>query len=208
MVRRLARVHPVSERDTVQVLFPAGRLGEGAALMVVLAGEHAARLAGVHVVEHLPRQLDVIVRELANLGVVDAENLGFFGSAQMHARDHVEDEQDERRADEGVGAPREGVGQLVAELDPVVVEPATFDDLHVIQVGNVVGSEKGGADVADQAADAVHGEDVEGVVDAEYELQLSSVVGEAGAEDAVDDGCPRRYVSWLDVLVTMLTGDS
>lgn len=206
MVRRLARIHAVCQGNAVQVLFPAGRLGEGPALVMVLAGKHAPRLAWVHVVQHLARQLDVIVGELANLGVVDTQDLGFLGGAQMHAWDQVEDEKDERRADEGVGSPGKGVSELVAELDPVVVEPATLDDLDVVQMGDVVSGEKGGADVADQAADAVHGEDVEGVVDAEHELELGTVVGEAGAENAVDDCCPGRDVS-LNVLVMLLTQD-
>jgi len=42
---------------------------------------------------------------------------------------------------------------------------------------DVVGREEGGQDVADEAADGVLGEDVEGVVDAEEELELGGVVG-------------------------------
>lgn len=61
---------------------------------------------------------------------------------------------------------------------------------------DVVRSEEGGADVADEAADAVNCEDVEGIVDAEEKLELGRVVGKAGTERAEDESGPERDVSF------------
>jgi hypothetical protein len=73
----------------------------------------------------LARQLHVIVGKLANLDVVNAGEFFFLGGAQTQRRDEFAEEikraEDEARADEGVGAAGEGVGELVAELDPVPV---------------------------------------------------------------------------------------
>lgn len=77
-----------------------------------------------------------------------------------------------------------------------MVEPAALDDLDVVEVGDVVGGEEGCADIADEAADAVNGKDVEGVVDAQDELQLGGVVGKGGTEDAVGDSCPDGDVTF------------
>jgi hypothetical protein len=59
----------------------------------------------------------------------------------------------------------------------VVVQPAAGDRREAVEMGDVVGCEEGGQDVADEAADGVFGEDVEGVVDAQEELELRGVVG-------------------------------
>ncbi len=162
----------------------------------MLLREDARRLGGVAVVGHLARQLDIVVGKLANLGVVDAQDLALLADAQLQAGDQVHDEQDEAGHDEGVAAAREGVGQLDGQLDPVVVEPAAVDDGDAVEAGDVVGREEGRADVADQAADAVDCEDVERVVDAEEELELGAVVGEGRAEEGGWDGCPGGDVAW------------
>ena len=82
--------------------------------------------------------LDVVVREFAQLMVVDAEDLCFFGGAQAEARDQVHDEENDAGAEERIGEAGDGVGQLVAELDVVPVEPATGDNGHAVEVGDVV----------------------------------------------------------------------
>lgn len=108
----------------------------------------------------------------------------------MQTRNQVHDKQDGAGENKRVAASGKRIGELDGQLNPVVVEPATLNSRDAIQGGNIVSREKGGADVADEAADAVDGEDVEGVVDAEQELQLGGVVGEGGAEDAAGDGGP------------------
>lgn len=88
----------------------------------------------------------------------------------------------------------------------MAVEPAAFDDREAVQMRYVVCGEEGGEDVADETANGVLGEDVEGVVDAEDELELGCVlgvlasvsrgeggdtyIGTGGSDDTVDDGRP------------------
>jgi protein involved in temperature-dependent protein secretion len=73
----------------------------------------------------LARKLHVVVCELADLDVVDARGFFFFRGAEAQRgdvfADEVEGAEDQACADEGVGAARKGVGELVAELDPVSV---------------------------------------------------------------------------------------
>lgn len=64
-----------------------------------------------------------------------------------------------------------------------------------IEGGNVVGGKEASADVADETTDSVHGKDVEGIVNAQEELELSSIVGERGSEDAENDSRPDRDIT-------------
>jgi hypothetical protein len=70
-------------------------------------------------------KLDIVVSKLAYLDVVDTGGFFFFSGAEAQGGDEAPDEiegaEDETRADEGVGATGEGVGELVPDLDPVVV---------------------------------------------------------------------------------------
>lgn len=83
--------------------------------------------------------------ELANLDVVDAK--GFFFLASTEAQDgyefadEVEGAEDQAGTDERIGAAGKGVGELVAELDPMVVQPAAGDDAVAVEMCNVVTEE-------------------------------------------------------------------
>lgn len=77
----------------------------------------------------------------------------------------------------------------------MVVDPAAVNHCYAVQVRDVVGREEGREDIAYKAADAVHGENVEGVVDAEDEFEFSAVVGEGSAQDTEGDGSPCGDVS-------------
>lgn len=78
----------------------------------------------------------------------------------------------------------------------MVVEPATIDAGVTVESGDGLAGEECGADVANQAADAVHGKDVKGVVDAKEELDLGGIVGEGSSEDTEDDSGPSGDVSY------------
>ena len=168
---------------------------------LLLGGVLAARIIPQRIpIDDIPRQLHVIVRELADLGVVHAQHLGFLRGAQLQTGDQVHDEEDEAGAAEGVGEAADGVGELVGQLDPVAVEPAAGDGGEAVEVGDVVAvhakkglarhlrrnwgvtvgvdlrSKEAGAEIADQTADSMDGKDVERVIDAEEKLQLGGVV--------------------------------
>lgn len=99
----------------------------------------------------------------------------------MQSRRQVEDEEDQRCHDERVHATRDGVSQLVAQLHPVVIQPATINDGYAIQVRNVVSGEEGCEDVADKPADAMHSEYIQSIINAEKELELRAIVGKGCA---------------------------
>jgi hypothetical protein len=60
----------------------------------------------------------------------------------------------------------------------VLVEPPAVDLGDAIEGCNVVGGEETGADVANQTANSVDGEDVKSIIDSQEELELGRVVGE------------------------------
>jgi hypothetical protein len=82
--------------------------------------------------------LDIVIGELAELAVVDADDLCFLAGAQRQTGDQVHEEEDDAGAEEGVGEAGDGVRQLVAELDVVAVEPAAGDHGEAVEVGDVV----------------------------------------------------------------------
>ena len=64
--------------------------------------------------------------------------------------------------DEGVGETRDGVSDLVAELDVVVVEPATGDGgKAAVEAGDARLGEETGEDVADDTTNRVRCEDLQ-----------------------------------------------
>ena len=142
----------------------------------------------------LAHQLDIVVRELAELDVVDAEFFLFARGAELQRGDvfaqqgHGEqDEGGEGEAPDGAGG---AVAQLDGELDPVVVEPTALDQRHAVEVGDVFSRQETRKQVADEAADAVHGEDVERVVGADPVFDLGGEVAADAGGEAVDDGGP------------------
>lgn len=83
-------------------------------------------------------ELDIVVRELAELGIVETHLLFLGGGAQAQAGNEVHQEEDDAGHDEGVGEAGDAVGELVAELDVIVVEPAARDLGEAVEVGDVV----------------------------------------------------------------------
>jgi hypothetical protein len=109
--------------------------------------------------------------KLANFDVVNAKHFLLFARPQLQSRDEaaqkVENGEDEAGAGKGVAGASKRVGNLVAQLHPVVVEEAAIDGVDAVEVRNVVAasllastlrwmwgpgdvrSEKGRANVAD-----------------------------------------------------------
>lgn len=175
-------MHPRATRDPAGGAWPHRLLRRHLARPLLQRGSwvllaRVLRHGLLGLVQDLARQLDVVVGELADLGVVDAHDLGLLGRAQRQPGDQVHHEEDDAGQDEAVRHAGHGVGKLVAQLNPVVVQPAAGDRAEAVEMRDVVGCEEGGQDVADEAADGVLGEDIEGVVDTEEELELGGVVG-------------------------------
>lgn len=80
--------------------------------------------------------------KLANLHVVETKHFVLVANAELEdgneLADEVEGAEDEACADETVGTSRNRVGKLVAELNVVLVEPATRDDSIAVKMSYVV----------------------------------------------------------------------
>jgi hypothetical protein len=63
--------------------------------------------------------------------------------------------------DERVGQARHRISELVTELDPVLIQPATRDHCDSVKAGDACLSEEGGQDVASDTTDSVSREDLE-----------------------------------------------
>lgn len=121
--------------------------------------------------QEVSADLDVVVRELAVLVVVHAEELGLLRGAQFEAGDDVDDLGDDGGDDKGVGAGGDNGDNLPAEKNELSVEEsAGGGGVDAVQGDDSAGGEEAIEDEADDAADAVLGEDVEGVVDADEEF--------------------------------------
>ena len=153
LVLRIAARRVVLHRLHVPRLAPArGRVQLPVRVVVVLVVVPAA-LAEV--------DPDVVVRELAHLRVVDAEDLRLLARAQAHAGDEVQDPQDDGRHNKRVRHARDRVGDLVPELDVVVVEPATIDRRKVaVERDDARLREQRGEDVTDDTADRMRRKDL------------------------------------------------
>jgi hypothetical protein len=110
-----------------------------------VAFKRVRRHALIHIlVRHLDfaGELNVVVSELSNFNIVNTSGLLFLSGTEAESGDETPDEiesaKDDTRAEEGVGATGEGVGELVPDLDPVAVEPAARNDRVAVEMRNVV----------------------------------------------------------------------
>lgn len=157
-------------------------------------------------------KLNVIVGELAELSIIKTKLLLLGRDTERKTRDQVHEEQDDAGDDERVREAGNAVGKLVAELDVVLVDPAAGDLGGAVEVSNVitvkvsarasdgtgeqdVRSKEAGEHVADNTADAVLSKHIEGLVNAEEELDLGSKVASDGTNNAKDNSRPGRDVT-------------
>jgi hypothetical protein len=87
-------------------------------------------------------ELNIVVSELSNFNIVDTGGFFFLGGTEPEswdeASEEVESTEDDAGTKEGVGTAGEGVGELIADLDPVTVEPAARNDRVAVEMRNVV----------------------------------------------------------------------
>lgn len=80
--------------------------------------------------------------KLANFNIVDTGGFFLLGGAQTQGRHEAAEEiqgaKNYAGAEERVSTTTKRIGELVAELNPVLVEPAACDDGVAIEMGNVV----------------------------------------------------------------------
>lgn len=111
------------------------------------------------------------------LVVVHTEELCFFRGTQLEAGDEIDDFSEDRRHDKGIGGPGDNGSNLPSNEHVVAVDKATNGSaVHSIESNDATAREKGVENEANHATDTVFGEDVEGVVDADEELDCKSLL--------------------------------
>lgn len=110
-------------------------------------------------VSNLAFQPHVIIREFTHLGIVDPQYLGLLVDANAEVGDEMHDPEDDGGHAEGIGETGDGVGELIAELNVVVVDPASWN-FEAIEGGDARLGEQGGEEVANDTTDTVRSEDL------------------------------------------------
>jgi hypothetical protein len=115
--------------------------------------------------------LDVVVRELAMLVVIHTHELCLLGGTELEAGDEVDDLGDDSGHDKGVGGGGDNGGDLPAEDDVVAVQEAAGQaSVDAVETDDATGGEECIEDEADDTTDAVLSEDIEGIINADHEL--------------------------------------
>lgn len=131
---------------------------------------------------------DVIVCKLAEVGIIDTDNLCLFGCSESESRDKVHDPTENSGHDERVGESGDSIGDLVTKLNVVVVKPSTWNLGDAVEPSNGCLREQCSHDAADDTANSVRCEHVEGLVDADEELDLGSKVTPDTSDETDRDG--------------------
>ncbi len=135
--------------------------------------------------------LDVVVRELAMLVIIHTEKLSLLRGTELQAGNHVDGLGDDGRHNKGVGAAGHNVSDLDVEKLVVLVEEAAGDaSVDTIQADDVIGSEEGVEDQTDNAADSVFSEHIEGVVNANEELELGAKIASNAGDNTESNAGP------------------
>lgn len=157
---------------------------------------------GVVVGDDIASELNIVVGELSELGIVDTEDFGLLRAAEGKTWDEVHDEKDNAGSTEGVCETSNGVGKLVGKLNVVTVDPSTWNDSGAIEMSYVVRGKDTSQQVSDDSSNTVLSEDIEGVVNVDEELELGGVVACGSSDNTVDNSGP-----WWDVSRSWSDGD-
>ena len=176
--------------DTMAVTSDANRLLGVAALTWWLALQHLAVLCDAVTVtlwnitatgnvvlgwgpcKVITTDLNVVVCELAELVVIHTEEFRLFRSTELQAWNLVDGEGEQSGHDECVRGAGNDVGNLHVHLLPVVIGPATGEETGVdaVETDDAGGGEEAVEEETNHTSDAVLSEHVEGIVDADPEL--------------------------------------
>lgn len=135
---------------------------------------------------------DEILNEFTNLIVVNSDQFGMVGSAEVEARDQAEDLGDAGGDDKDVGAACNNVCDLDVELLVVLVEEAARNGgVNVIEGDDLSGGEESVEDETDDSCQSVLCEEIESVINADEMLDLGSVIACRGGDNTKDDTGPQ-----------------
>lgn len=121
--------------------------------------------------EVVTTNLDVVVREFAELVVVHTEELCLLRCAQLEAGDLVDDEGEEGTDDEGVDGAGDDVGDLLVDRGWLAGDSTGGESVvNTVETDDVVGTEDSVEEETPHSSDTVLSEDIERIVDLNPEL--------------------------------------
>jgi hypothetical protein len=137
--------------------------------------------------------LNVVVREFAELVVVHTEKLGLFGGAELETGDEVDAVGKDGSHNKGVSSNGDDVGNLDVQLLPLVVEPSSsHSGVDTVHADDEIGGEETVEDETDHASDSVLSEHIHGIVDADQILDLGAVIANDTGADTKEEGSVGR----------------
>lgn len=143
---------------------------------------------------HVTQLLYVVVGELAELGIIDSHFFFLGSGSELQAGKPTREKGQSQQNDAGHGKrvrhSRHRVSQLNGKLNPVLVDPAAINLGDAVQMRNVVGGEETREQVAEETANAMYGEDVQGVIGTQVILELGGEIASNSRRQSIDDGRP------------------
>lgn len=121
--------------------------------------------------EVVTADLDVVVRELAELVIIHTKQLSFFRGAQVQTGDLIDDEGEDGADDEGVCGAGDDVGNLLVDGLGGASDGASGKTVvDAVKADDVVCAEDTVEEESPHSGDTVLSEDIERIVDADPEL--------------------------------------
>lgn len=125
----------------------------------------------------------MVVRQLTNLTSIKTPNFSLGIHTERKTGNLVHNEEDQVGDGEGITHASETISNLMTDLNPVLIEPATRNDGNAIESSNVGLGENTGKNVTNETTNAMDGEDIKSIIIIEGVLQLAGEV----ANDTTDD---------------------
>ena len=120
--------------------------------------------------------LDVVVGKLAELVVIHTKELSLLGSTKLEAGDLVDDKSEEGADDKRVAGTGENVDDLLVDGGPSTGDGTSRQCVvDTVETNNVPGTKDAVEEKTPHSSDTVLGEDIEGIVDLDPELDCKDV---------------------------------
>ena len=121
--------------------------------------------------EVVTADLDVVVRELAELVIIHTKQLSFFRGAQVQTGDFIDDEGEDGADDEGVCGAGDDVGNLLVDSGTLAGNGTSCKTVvDSVETDDVIGAENAVEEKTPHSSDTVLGEHIERIVDLDPEL--------------------------------------
>lgn len=137
---------------------------------------------------HFSDVLNKIVSKFTNLYIIDTLLFLIFIHSQFQRRyepaKQPHSDQNKIGHDKAPGKTAHSIGELDPQLDPVSVQPSTFDHCNTIKMSNIISRKDACQQLANEASDRMDSEDIQGVIRFQPVFEMYSEI----AADTLKDG--------------------